>query len=449
MPHICCRVLDLITGAKLAYHHLIKGDATRDVWTRSFGNEPGRLAQGIQNIKGTNTIFFIPKHDVPADRTVTYGSIVVDVKPKKAEQERTRLTVGGNLTIDFPGDVSAKTSDLTTAKLLFNSVISTPDARFMGIDIKNFYLGTPMARYEYMRMPINLIPTEITEAYNLPPFVHNGYVYIEIHRGMYGFPQAGIPAQQLLQKRLATHGHRPCRHTHGLWKHDTRPTMFTLVVDNFGVKYVNQPDAQHLVDAISKSYTTTQDWTTGGVYCGVTLEWNYVNHTVDLSMPGYVANALHKFQHPTPTRPAHAPSHWNRPEYGAKIQYTSPDTSAPMTPAETLNLQKVCGTFLFYGRAVDPTMLHALNRLAATTQTRGTEATADQLVDFFIYCTTHPDSKIRLVASDMILYIHSDASYYLTEPAARSRAGGSQPPPNPPSLMDPYSPTSKSYVQSC
>jgi hypothetical protein len=230
MPHICNHVLDPFTGAKRAYRHLINDNTTRDVWTRSFANEVGRLTQGIRGIKGTNTIFFIPKNAVPADRTVTYGSIVVNIKPNKLEKERTRLTVGGNL-IDFPGDVSAK-----TAKLLFNSVISTPSARFMSIDIKNFYLGTPMQRYEYMRMPINLFPTEIIEAYDLLPLVNNGYMYIEIRRGMYGLPQAGILAQQLLQTRLAKHGYRPCCHTHGLWRHDTRPTMFTLVVDDFGVK---------------------------------------------------------------------------------------------------------------------------------------------------------------------------------------------------------------------
>jgi hypothetical protein len=74
--------------------------------------------------KGTNTIFFINKHDVPANRVVTSGRIVVDTRPQKEEKERTRLSVGGNL-IDYPGDVSSKTADLSTAKILFNSVIST------------------------------------------------------------------------------------------------------------------------------------------------------------------------------------------------------------------------------------------------------------------------------------------------------------------------------------
>jgi hypothetical protein len=164
---------------------------------------------------------------------VTYGRIVVSVCPQKAEVKQTRLTVGGNL-IDYPGDISTKTAGLITAKVLFNSVISTPNAKFMGIDLKNFYLNTPLDRYEYMKMPIVLIPPKIIDQYNLLPLVHNGFVFIKIQKGMYGLPQAGILASNLLQKRLAKHGYAPTEHTHGLWKHHTRPILFSLVVDNFG-----------------------------------------------------------------------------------------------------------------------------------------------------------------------------------------------------------------------
>jgi hypothetical protein len=421
-PEICCPVIDSVTGAKQEYRDLMKCDHnTVATWERSFANELGRLSQGIRDQKGTNTIFFVPKSKVPTGRTVTYGRIVCDLKPHKTEKERTRLTVGGNL-IDFPGDVSAKTADLTTAKCLFNSVISTRDARFMLIDISNFYLGTPMSRYEYMRMNISLLPEEIILAYNLRDIVdEKGWVYMEIRKGMYGLPQAGIIAQQLLQKNLAKHGYRPVRHTHGLWKHDTRPVSFSLVVDDFGVKYVGREHAQHLIDAIKESYPISVDWS-GKIYCGVTLDWDYIKRQVILSMPGYVKKALHKFQHCMPRTPVHSPSQWTRPDYGAKVQLTNPDFSPPMSPSETLTLQKVCGTFLFYGRAVDPTMVHELSCLASA-QAHGTKATVAQMVHFLNYCASHPESQIRYVASDMVLHIHSDASY-LTEPGARSRSGG-------------------------
>jgi hypothetical protein len=74
---------------------------------------------------------------------VTYGSFVVDIKDHKEEKERTRLTVGGDQ-IEYPGDTSARTAGLTTAKILIKSVISTQVARFLFIDITTFYLNTPL-----------------------------------------------------------------------------------------------------------------------------------------------------------------------------------------------------------------------------------------------------------------------------------------------------------------
>jgi hypothetical protein len=86
----------------------------------------------VNHESGTNTIFFIPQDQVPPpDLVVMYGCIVCERRPHKTEVEHTRLTVGGNI-IDYPGDVSTKTTGLSTVKLIFNSVISTPSAKFMG-----------------------------------------------------------------------------------------------------------------------------------------------------------------------------------------------------------------------------------------------------------------------------------------------------------------------------
>jgi hypothetical protein len=89
-------------------------------------------------------------------------------------------------------------------------------------------------------MVINLasLPQETIEKYDLNELAQDGKVYIEIHKGMYGFPQAGILANELLQHNLAKDGYRPTTHTHGLWTHDTRPISFSLEVDDIGVKYV-------------------------------------------------------------------------------------------------------------------------------------------------------------------------------------------------------------------
>ena len=151
----------------------------------------GRLAQGVgTRIKGTYTIFFIKHSQVPKHKTVTYGRFVCDIRPQKAEKERMRLTVGGNL-INYDGDVSTQTGNLTTSTCLWNSVVSTPDAEYMCLDLKNFYLGTPMEEYEYMRLHISDIPDKIIQQYKLHELTHNGLVHIEVRGGMYGLPQAG------------------------------------------------------------------------------------------------------------------------------------------------------------------------------------------------------------------------------------------------------------------
>jgi hypothetical protein len=137
---------------------------------------------------------------------VTYARIVVDYRPQKADPNRVRITAGDNL-ITYPEELTTRTADLTTTKILWNSVISTPGARYMCVNIKNMYLVTPMDRKEYMKLPISLIPKEFQDVYNLHSKIHNGFIYMEIVKGMYGLPQAGILANKLLRKRLAPHGY--------------------------------------------------------------------------------------------------------------------------------------------------------------------------------------------------------------------------------------------------
>jgi hypothetical protein len=152
------------------------------------------------------------------------------------------LTVGGDR-LDYSGDVATSTADITTFKILINSTLSTKDAAMMMMDIKNYYLGTPLPRFEYMKMLLSRFPKEIVQKYNLSALAVDGWVYIEIRKGMYGLKQAGLLANQLLQTRLAPFGYYPARHTPGLWLHKTRPISFTLVVDDFAVKYVGKQHA--------------------------------------------------------------------------------------------------------------------------------------------------------------------------------------------------------------
>ena len=143
---------------------------------------------------------------------------------------------------------------LTTTKILWNSVLSTNSARYCTADVKNFYLETPMERYEYMRISARLVPDEFKDAYNLHDKIVDGYIYMEIRKGMYGLPQAGIIANQLLRKRLQPHGYYECKHTPGLWRHETKPVTFSRVL-------TSQPGAAEAApqSAVSLSERSRQD----------------------------------------------------------------------------------------------------------------------------------------------------------------------------------------------
>ncbi len=425
IEEMCNGVVHPITNETITkYQKLINEPLLRETWTKAMCIELGRLAQGFEYTKGTNTIRFLNHREIkeiPGDRTVTYARIVVDYRPQKEDPNRVRITVGGNL-IDYPYELTTRTVELTTSKILWNSVISTPNAKYITADAKNFYLETPMERFEYMRMPIKLIPQEIIDLYDLEPKVKNGHVYMEISRGMYGLPQSSRLANQLLKKRLLKHGYFEQPHTPGLFKHVSRPVWFTLAVDDFGIKYIGEDNARHLLAALEEDYTLDVDWE-GSLYCGISLSWDYKNRTVDLSMPKYVHKQLLKYKHTTPKRKQNCPYSPNPIKYGAKIQApTAPDESPPLSKEDHKYIQQVVGSFLFYARAIDNTILMALSAIAGD-QAAPTENTMKRVKQFLDYMATNPHAIIRYKASDMVLNIHSDASY-LSAPKARSRAGG-------------------------
>jgi hypothetical protein len=199
---------------------------------------------------------------------------VCTVRPEKAEPNQTRFTVGGDR-INYPGAVATPTAEMLVAKMLFNSINSTKDARFVTMDISNIYLMTPLHCPEFIRMKLSDIPDEVIEECKLrEKATKNGSIYIRAKRGMYGLPQSGLLANELLAKRLNKHGYQQSKLVPGLWKRDTRPIQFTLVVDDFGVKYVGEEHAQHLKNTLEQHYKLTCDWT-GTRYIGITLDWDY------------------------------------------------------------------------------------------------------------------------------------------------------------------------------
>jgi hypothetical protein len=192
-------IIDNVTGNVLEYCHLIKSKSHCTIWQHSFSNKLGCLFQGICNIKGNETYFFICKQQMPQHKQATYGRICCNYCPQKDEPHCTRLTVGGDQ-ITYNSNKSTPTATLVTAKLLINSTISTPKTKFYWMDLSNFYLMTPMKEYEYMQLQLELFPGKIIHQYNLRDLVdEQGWVYIKIWMGMYGLPQAGILANKLLE----------------------------------------------------------------------------------------------------------------------------------------------------------------------------------------------------------------------------------------------------------
>jgi hypothetical protein len=157
-PHYAYAVWDDKANQMLKFRHLLnhKNPATCKIWDRAGANEYGRLMQCIgkkrkpeDRIQGMISMKFIRRNRVPRDKIVTYARFVADVHPQKDEPNRMRLTAGGDR-LPYDGKKSTETAILETTKILLNSAISTPGARFGCFDIGNMYLNTKLPSSEYM-----------------------------------------------------------------------------------------------------------------------------------------------------------------------------------------------------------------------------------------------------------------------------------------------------------
>ncbi len=200
-------VLDPATGKFLEHCQLRQDPRYKATWDTSYANELGCLCQGIragntpiaQRVSGTNTFFLINHQDIPAHKKkeIFHPMVVCEVRPGKDNPDCTRITIGGNR-ICYPGNVGTNTPLLELVKLLLNSILSWKGACFSSIDLKNFYLDTPMPDPEYVQIKITDIPEEFIGEYNLAGRGRDGWIYFEICQGCDGLPQASILANDLL-----------------------------------------------------------------------------------------------------------------------------------------------------------------------------------------------------------------------------------------------------------
>ena len=193
-----------VTGKTISrYKKLMHDPGTAEVWQTAFGKDFGGTAQGCAKTgqKGTNGMF-VMTHDkimyaLAAKKFFTYANPVVDFRPQREDPHCIRITAGGNL-ITYEGDASVQTADIDTAKIHWNSVVSTPNAKYMCLDIKKFYLTVALEYFEYTKTPLNLFPEWTKKQYNLNELAFDGWVYIEMRCVVWGLPQTGILANKRL-----------------------------------------------------------------------------------------------------------------------------------------------------------------------------------------------------------------------------------------------------------
>ncbi len=262
---------------------------------------------------------------------------------------------------------------MTTTKLNWNSILSTPKVRYMCLNISNFYLTATLDPCECMKMPISLCPPWIITQYGLLNKVVGGYVYLRMRKAVWGLPQAGILAK-----------YYECKNTPGFWKHTSQHISFTLIIVNFGVKYEHKEDNDHLIKALKTKYTLTKDWM-GDLYCGIKLNWNYDKCTLDILMPRYIVKQLQCYKHASPTCPQNCPLYPQPKQYGsAAQQLIKPDTSSALSNKDIKQVQHIIGSILYYACTVNLTILMVLIAIASE-QAKGTESTmkkCKQLLDY-------------------------------------------------------------------
>ena len=152
-------------------------------------------------------------------------------------------------------------------------------------------------------------------------------------------------------------------------------------MDDFGLKYVGQEHAQHLMNTLKQEYKISQDWEEKQ-YPGLDLDWDYSQRRVHISMLEYITNTLKRLHHTAPKKPQYQPHPHAKPKYGAKVQYTDDTDDYPLLNKHDKKfIHEVVGTLLYYARAVDCTMLTALGSIAVQ-QTAPTQSTMVKVIFF-------------------------------------------------------------------
>ena len=205
----------------------------KPTWEIGLSNDIGRLAQVIgYRVAGTNTIDFICKSEVPANKKATQANFICDYRPLKTEPHQVFLTVGRD-ELDCSYNAVSPAASLLETKMIFNSTISDEKkgACLFSSDLKDNFLASPMEENEYMRIHARYVLDYIRLQYDIETLIDlDGYVYVSIKKCIYGLKQAAILAYNHLVEQLKPHGYHSCPETTGLWLHKRRKIFFFFVL---------------------------------------------------------------------------------------------------------------------------------------------------------------------------------------------------------------------------
>ena len=292
-----------------------------------------REAELIKLVRTTTTL--VPTHS-PA-KSPTYYTEATKAKFNTATGITTRRVRGcaGGDRIVVPYSCATATASMALNKLHLNAVVSE-NAFFGTVDLVDYYLGAPLPTPESLRISLAGYSPSVLASLNLTPFIkhdshHHPYIFFDIHKTIAGLPQSGLLSQNRLITLLNSGGYFETA-TPMLFRHTSRPIDFTLVVDDFGIKYHHRDDFDHLVALLGTLYGV-KPHPVGTNFLGYTIVHDRVHRTITMSYPGYISSLLDRVR-PLGIKPAASPSIYVPPVYGSRApQTTTVDTSNPATTA--------------------------------------------------------------------------------------------------------------------
>ena len=163
--------------------------------------------------------------------------------------------------------------------------------------------------------------------------------------------------------------------TNGLFTHVLRDISFTLVINNFGIKFTIKQDCDYLIKMMREKYKFKVNYE-AKQYIKIHLQWDYVKREVVCSMEGYVTKALEELEHIFPKKHFYRPSNTRPPTYRSKIQYVKEDLSKPLTSSQFKEVERIVGKFLYYAQAIDNTMAHMMNHIGSQKKQRYSKVNA-------------------------------------------------------------------------